>query len=83
MMPLNVAHSFCETSQKRTGNSPLIGFLPLKALPLIDVRLYLGVKGSPPFKDETKLWDTSIDTMSHIRPPPRPFGAWTVQLELF
>jgi hypothetical protein len=39
IIPLKVARSACESSQKRTENVPLIDFLPLKAVPVIEVRL--------------------------------------------
>jgi hypothetical protein len=39
IIPLN-AHSTCEPSQNAQKNLPLTGFLPLRAVPLIDTRLY-------------------------------------------
>jgi hypothetical protein len=41
IIPLKVAHSSCRSESKRTKILPLKGFLPLKAVPLIEVRLYL------------------------------------------
>jgi hypothetical protein len=39
-IPLNVSQSACDASE-RTENLPRIGFLPLKVVPLIKVRLYI------------------------------------------
>jgi hypothetical protein len=40
IIPLNVAKSAWETSQNAKENLPLMGSLSLKAVPLIEVRLY-------------------------------------------
>jgi hypothetical protein len=40
IISLNIAHSGRETSQKRTENLPLEGSLPLKAVKLIEIRMY-------------------------------------------
>jgi hypothetical protein len=42
IIPLSVAHSACEMSQNAQNTLPRIGFLPLKAVPLIEVRMYSG-----------------------------------------
>jgi hypothetical protein len=41
LITLSVAHIACEPCQNVQTNLPLIDFLPLKAAPLIEVRLYL------------------------------------------
>jgi hypothetical protein len=38
LIPQKVAHYASETILERTGNLPLIGFLPLKAVPLIEFK---------------------------------------------
>jgi hypothetical protein len=39
IIPLNVAHFAGETSQNAQKNFPLINYVPLKAIPLNEVRL--------------------------------------------
>jgi hypothetical protein len=40
IIPLYVAHPTCKTSQN-AQNFPVIGFLPLQAVPLIEIRPYI------------------------------------------
>jgi hypothetical protein len=41
VVPISVAHSACESESGRIENLSLTNFHPLKAVPLIDIRLHL------------------------------------------